>query len=547
MAAIDSLLRLIPAQRADALRLQPDAAPVLLIGESERPLSMPPLATPMLTAFIEEIQKGAGAGAGDAAAAASDGDQAFVHRVAGVGDLDVVVTRSGGTLREAIFRLVDGGEGAPAPPNAHPLLEGRAAEPAAAPFAEPAAAPFAEPAAAPTRAPADKEAAASSPPPGPGQQVAAAPGAQPRRGAAPDGAPLASPPALLQLLRRAVQQGASDLFLSAGRPATLRMRGALHASAEVIPTDAQIEALFGPHLGRAQRRRFEELGSVDLSYTIPAGAEGESLRYRVSLFRQEQGLAAAVRPVARRIPRLAELRLPPELGRLTEHRHGLVLMTGPTGSGKSTTLAALIAQLLSASPRHVITIEDPIEFRYPAGQGLVHQREVGAHVATFADGVRSALRSAPDVILVGEMRDPETISAALTAAETGHLVLSTLHCGTAGMAVDRIVDGFPQARQRQVRLQLSDVLRSVVSQRLLPGRAGGRVPALEILHVTHAVAALIREGRSHQIPSLIQTGRESGMVPLDRSLADLVRRGEITEATALGVAEDPAALRRLLG
>jgi twitching motility protein PilT len=344
-----------------------------------------------------------------------------------------------------------------------------------------------------------------------------------------------------------VEQGASDLFLSAGRPATLRVGGALRASAEVIPTDAQIEALFGPHLGPAQRRRFEELGSVDLSYTIPAGAEGESLRYRVSLFRQEQGIAAAVRPVARRIPRLAELRLPAELGRLVEHRHGLVLMTGPTGSGKSTTLAALIAQLLGASPRHVITIEDPIEFRYPPGRGLAHQREVGAHVATFADGVRSALRSAPDVILVGEMRDPETISAALTAAETGHLVLSTLHCGTAGMAVDRIVDGFPQARQRQVRLQLSDVLRSVVSQRLLPGRAGGRVPAVEILHVTHAVAALIREGRSHQIPSLIQTGRESGMVPLDRSLADLVRRGEITQATALGAAEDPAGLRRLLG
>ncbi len=499
MAAIDSLLRLIAAQKADALRLTPDAVPVLLIGEGERPLSMPPVAASMLTAFLEEI-------ADPDASAPADGDQGFVHRGGG-DEFDVAVSRASGTIQEVLFRPVGGGGASD--PTASPV-------PAATPVSF-AAPPGSEP--APTSAPAPAK-------------------ASPR--------PPVSAAALVRLLHAAVDKGASDLFLSAGIPATWRVDGQILPAGETVPTDAELESLFLSRLSDAQRQRFDALGGVDLAYELPAATGGGRHRFRVSLFRQELGLAAALRPVSRRIPSLEELHLPAAVSQLTEHRHGLVLMTGPTGSGKSTTLAALIGQLHRTRTRHVITIEDPIEFRYPPGRCLIHQREVGTHVASFADGVRSALRSAPDVILVGEMRDPETIAATLTAAETGHLVLSTLHCGAVGMAVDRIIDAFPQARQRQVRLQLADVLRSVVGQRLLVGTRGGRVPAVEVLQVTHAVSALIRESRGHHIQTQIQTGRDSGMVPLERSLADLVRAGLVTRATALQEADDPQVLLHLL-
>ena len=221
----------------------------------------------------------------------------------------------------------------------------------------------------------------------------------------------------------------------------------------------------------------------------------------------------AVRLIRARVPALAELALPAELAAVIDHRDGLVLVCGPTGSGKSTTLAALVDLIDQRREAHVITLEDPIEYRFRARRGLIHQREIGVHAPTFAAGVRAALREAPDVLLLGELRDRDTIAAALTAAETGHLVLATLHAPSAAGAIDRMIDAFPEAQQRQVRWQLAAVLRAVATQYLLPRLGGGRVPAVELVPITTSVANLMRKGDLHMLPSAIQTGRDAGMIP----------------------------------
>jgi twitching motility protein PilT len=254
-----------------------------------------------------------------------------------------------------------------------------------------------------------------------------------------------------------------------------------------------------------------------------------------------------VRPIRRRIRLLAELGLSKDLESLTELADGLVLLVGPTGTGKSTTLAALLEHLNQTRTRHVVTIEDPVEFEYENKRCLIHQREVGRDVESFAAGLRAALRESPDVIMVGEMRDSETFAAALTAAETGHLVFSTLHSGSAPMAIDRIIDAFPPHQQPQIRGQLASALRSIVTQVLLPTvEPGGVVAAVERMVVTHAIAHAIRDARGHQISDRIQSGRAEGMVSLETSLADLVRRGRISMATASAVARNQDVLRGLV-
>jgi twitching motility protein PilT len=271
------------------------------------------------------------------------------------------------------------------------------------------------------------------------------------------------------------------------------------------------------------------------------------VRFRINLFRQATGLAAVFRPVRRAPPALADLRLPAGLDRLVAYPNGLVLVTGPCGSGKSTTLAALIEHVNRTSARHVITIEDPIEYEYTPARALVHQRELGAHLDSFESGLRAALREAPDIILVGEMRDRATIAAALTAAETGHLVLSTLHAGGAAMAVERVIDVFPEHQQRQVRGQLAGALRAILTQHLLPTVGGERLPAVELMLATAATSSIIRDGKTHQLASAIQTGRDDGMIPLDRSLADLVEARQVTVEVAASVTLDGGAqLRQLL-
>ena len=324
-------------------------------------------------------------------------------------------------------------------------------------------------------------------------------------------------------------RGASDVFVSTGQQARARVDGRLEpidASFDDDELHACVAALGG---------------TADLSIDV-----GE-VRVRLGAFEHSGGAAIAARIIRDRVPSLAELALPPELGGVIEQRDGLVLVCGPTGSGKSTTLASLIDLLDQRISAHVITLEDPIEYRFTARRSLIHQRELGLHFPTFARGLRAALRESPDVILLGELRDPETIAAALTAAETGHLVLATLHAPNAAGAIDRIIDAFPETAQRQIRTQLAQVLRTVITQFLLPRRDGGRAPALELVPVTNAVSNIIRKGDLHTLPTAIQSGREAGMIPLEKSLAKLLDAGVVSPQAVKRIAADQDLLQALAG
>ena len=347
------------------------------------------------------------------------------------------------------------------------------------------------------------------------------------------------PAALVALLTRAVAQGASDIHLSPQEAPIVRINGALQVFEGAPGFDATALLDGQQRLGHVRAG-----GSVDRAFAVPGVG-----RIRVNIYASDAGLCAAVRILRKEPPPLASLNLPPQLESLIELPHGLVVACGPTGCGKSTTLAALLQHALRARPQVLVTLEDPIEYviqpMRPAG--LVRQREVGTHVRDFATGLGDALREDPDLLLIGEMRDAETISLALTAAETGHLVFASLHSRTASSAVERIIDTYPPERQRQIRVQLADALRAVISQRLLPAADGAsRIPAVELLRVTHGVANLIREGRTAQIVNALQAGGSEGMLVLERSLTDLVRTNRIRRESALAVANDPAALDEYL-
>ncbi len=344
-------------------------------------------------------------------------------------------------------------------------------------------------------------------------------------------------PALYALLEAAVQRGATDLHLADGEPPRVRVDGRLVALG-ADPTDP-VQTLIGPLLDDAARKQVDAGRSIDRSVAVPGGQ-----RFRLNVYRCAQGWAAALRVLRKGAPRLSELGLPADLSPLAERPHGLVVICGPTGAGKTTTCAALARHALERRGGLLVTLEEPIEYTFDAPAGaLVRQREVGRHVTDFATGLRDALREDPDLLLVGEMRDPETIELALTAAETGHLVLTTLHARSASSALERIVDAYPAARQPWIRGQLAGVLEAVVSQRLLPRADGpGRVVAVEVLRATHNVQSLIREGRTAHLQSALQAGREAGMVTLEKSLADLLACGAITRATAEAAAPDAASL-----
>ncbi|MEO1270660.1 MAG: PilT/PilU family type 4a pilus ATPase, partial [Myxococcota bacterium] len=350
-------------------------------------------------------------------------------------------------------------------------------------------------------------------------------------------------PALAELLQRAVERGASDLHLCTGEWPTLRIDGRL------IPLEhrgeLQLETVLEGCLMPSVKARLDMGSSADMSLDVP-----DVGRFRLNIYRSHRGLAAALRVLPERAPSLESLDLPMRLHDLVEQPHGLIIVTGPTGSGKSSTLAALTEHALASRSILAITLEDPIEFslRPKARGALVRQREVGRHVLDFKTGLRDALREDPDILMVGEMRDPETISLALTGAETGHLVLTTMHSRSAAYAVERIVDSYAPERQSQVRVQLADALEAVVAQRLVPSASGrGRVAVLEVMRVTHNVASMIREGKTAQLSTAIQSGAADGMMPLERSLANMVRHGRITRTDALAVANDQQVLRTYLG
>src|SRR2546421_695572 len=346
-----------------------------------------------------------------------------------------------------------------------------------------------------------------------------------------------------ELLEQMAARGASDLHLSAGAPPALRVRGEIERLEErgkLMPDDMQ--QLLYRVLSSEQQKRLEIDRQLDLSHAVPGLA-----RFRVNVYFQRESLGAAFRLIPEQLKTLEELHLPATLHEFATQPRGLVLVTGPTGSGKSTTLAALIDEINRTRAEHILTIEDPIEFVHRHKRSLVNQREIGPDARTFAEALRAALRQDPDVILLGEMRDLETIATALTAAETGHLVFGTLHTQSAPGTIDRIGDVFPAEQQEQVRVQIATSLQGVVTQTLLPTADGaGRVPALEILIPDDAIRNLIRQGKVEQIYSVMQTAGSRGMQTMEQSLAELTLRGVITKQVALSASSRRDQLEGLL-
>jgi twitching motility protein PilT len=345
-----------------------------------------------------------------------------------------------------------------------------------------------------------------------------------------------------QVLTVAFRRNASDVILVAGSPVTLRVNGQLTPDAGSGLSAEEIRGLLLPLLTPAQLKELQENKCLDFCFVRSSIG-----RFRANFHHQRGTLAAAIRLLPEQVPSLESLHLPPALAMLTERRQGLVLLTGATGCGKTSTLAALVDRINARRRDHIITIEDPIEYQHTNQSSLVEQIELGHDTHNFAMAVRAVLRQDPDVIMVGEMRDSETIAAALTAAETGHLVLASMHTNDAAQTVSRILDTFPSGHQPQIRQQLSLALLAVISQQLLPAANGsGRYPAVEILVATAATRNLIRRGDDHQLRASIETGRADGMLTMEQSLVELVRAGRISRETAMAHCYHPEDLRRHL-
>ncbi len=485
MARVDSILSILVHQGANELRLGSDREPRLLAHGAARRLSIPVTPEETLRELLGEILD-------------PEREQALRTR----GRLDVQYEAAGlGAFQVRLSSRSEGGFDA--------VFLRDAANATAATRAAPE-----RPARAATTAL-------------PRQQHAAAP--------APE-----SPPSTLlaDLIATASAMHASDVHLTDGQPPVARVDGRLRSLGEAPVDLASLLDLASDRQDAIARNL-----SMDAALELPGGP-----RARLHVFRTARGLAAAVRLLPASAPSLASLNIPVPLQDLVQLPHGLVLICGATGSGKSSTLAALAQEAMQRRSIALVTLEDPIEHSLVAPEGsIVRCREVGRDVRDFATGLRDALREDPDVILVGEMRDPETIGLALTAAETGHLVLSSLHSRSAASVIERIVDTYAPARQQQIRVQLADSLRAVVSQRLLPrARGAGRIPAVEVLRVNHAVAAMVREGRTAQIASVLQSGRRDGMIALERCLADRVQTGEVRLEDARAAANDAEALAMYL-
>jgi twitching motility protein PilT len=510
VARIDSILSIVDRMAADELRLGSDREPQMFAGGAQKRLAMPKTSTETVRELLGELLP-----ADREKTLLLQGQVQFLYESPALGPFRVTLTRrsqaSAPLEVDAIFHR---GRGKAAP---------QAAPAPVPPLASPA--PVLAPQASIDAVPRPTEPAAVQPSESSGAVV---PSAQ-----------LDSvSPELATLLGRAVALQASDLHLADGEAPLIRVDGALRPMGDDAPSD--LARLFGAAITDEARRRAITGRSVDLAVSIPAVG-----RFRLNVYQTSAGLTVAARALASAPPPLAELGLPIAIDDLIDLPHGLVLFCGATGSGKSTTLAALANEALRRRPSLLITLEDPIEYVLPrrGARGVSRQRQVGRDVRDFATGLRDALREDPDMLLIGEMRDPETISLALTAAETGHLVLASLHSRSAASAVERIIDSYPPERQQQIRVQLADALRAVIVQRLVPRASGeGRVLALEVLRTNHAIASAIREAKTAVIQSAIQSGKREGMISLERCLADLVQRQRITLEAARSVANDPSTL-----
>jgi twitching motility protein PilT len=344
------------------------------------------------------------------------------------------------------------------------------------------------------------------------------------------------------LLEEVIKKKGSDLHIQVGLPPMLRLDGKLVAvsGAEAL-TEETVEALIFAILDEDQKQILLKDKEFDFSFAF-----GDLGRFRVNAFHERGNMAAALRLIPNEILTIEQLGLPPIVNKFADYPRGLVLVTGPTGSGKSTTLAALLHKINAERSVHIVTIEDPIEFTHKSQKSVIVQREVHYDTYSFSAALRSSLRQDPDVVLIGEMRDLETIAAAITIAETGHLVLATLHTNSASQSIDRMIDVFPPHQQPQIRTQLSNILMAICSQRLVPSIGGGRIAAAEILVATPAVRNIIREGKSHQLEAVIQTGAEFGMQSMDKTLVSLIHNGTITYDEARNVAVDIDELDRLM-
>ncbi len=349
-------------------------------------------------------------------------------------------------------------------------------------------------------------------------------------------------PRIEVLLEEVVKKKASDLHLQVGLPPIIRVDGTLIpvAGADIL-SDEAVETLIFAILDEDQKQILLKDKEFDFSFAF-----GDLGRFRVNAFHERGNLAAALRLITNEVLTVEQLGLPPIVNKFAEYPRGLVLVTGPTGSGKSTTLAAMIHKINSERAEHIITIEDPIEYTHRSKKSVIVQREVHYDTYSFSAALRSALREDPDVVLIGEMRDLETIASAITIAETGHLVFATLHTNSASQSIDRMIDVFPPHQQPQIRAQLSNILMAVVSQRLIPQIGGGRIAAAEILVATPAVRNIIREGKTHQLEAVIQTGTEFGMQSMDKTLVNLIHNGTISYDDARMVAVDQDELDRLM-
>jgi twitching motility protein PilT len=344
------------------------------------------------------------------------------------------------------------------------------------------------------------------------------------------------------MLEEVIRRDASDLHLQVGLPPTLRIDGALKVINDAPPlTAADMEQIAFSILDEEQKEILLKDKELDLSFAF-----GDYGRFRVNVFHERGNIAAALRLIPTQIRTLTELSMPKAVEEFTKLPRGLILVTGPTGSGKSTTLAAMVDKINTERACHILTIEDPIEYAHVSKKSMVQQREIHYDTYSFGAALRSSLREDPDVVLIGEMRDLETIAAAITIAETGHLVLATLHTNSAAQSIDRMIDVFPPHQQQQIRIQLAGMLQGICAQRLIPTIGGGRIAAAEVLVVNGAVRNIIREGKTHQIEAVIQTGADQGMQSMDRVLVQLIQKGKITYDEAKNFAVDPDELDRLM-
>lgn len=348
---------------------------------------------------------------------------------------------------------------------------------------------------------------------------------------------------LMYYLQRAVTEHASDLFIVAGGPVSFKMEGRVCPIGEERLLPPQTKELITEIYKLADRsmEAFLKNGDDDFAFAVPGLA-----RFRANAYRQRGSLAAVVRVVAFNIPDWQSINIPQRIMDLANAGHGMILMTGTAGSGKSTTQACIIDRINRTRDCHIITLEDPIEFLHRNQRSIVSQREIAVDTADYLAALRACLRQAPDVILLGEMRDPETIRTTITAAETGHLIIATLHTKGAVNAIDRIIDSFDSEHQAQIRMMLSTVLQTVVSQQMLPDKNGGMMPAFEVMHVNSAIRSLIRDNKSHQINNVIAANNQSGMITMDQALLELYRNGVITKEVVMDYADAPALIQRQL-